>query len=112
MFWGKIHSGAQTDLFKQLYMLYKKGIALLFHSPSIRSYIIDILCNLRTTVCTDEHTLISDSVFNLKLVHEIESTLVHQSEANLVGSVIDLKDVEQFIGLPLTWSLSISLVTK
>lgn len=34
MFLGKIHGGARTDLFKQLYVLYKKGIALLLHIPS------------------------------------------------------------------------------
>lgn len=62
------------------------------------------ICNPRTTVCTDEHTLISDSEFNLKLVHEIENTLVRQPEANLVLNVIDLHVVEQLIGLPLTWS--------
>lgn len=103
MFWGKIHGGVTTNLFKQLYGLYKKGISLLFHSRSIRSYIIDTLCNPGTTVCTAETALISGSKFNLNLVFEIESHLWSENKADLLRCVNELQVVEQFIGLPLTW---------
>nr|XP_034317216.1 uncharacterized protein LOC117686455 [Crassostrea gigas] len=104
MFLGKIHGGARTDLFKQLYVLYMKGIALLLNSPSIRSCIIDSLCNPGTTVCTAETALISVSEFNSNLVSEIESHSYAPNEAGILKCVINLKVIEQFIGLPLTWS--------
>ncbi|XP_052701244.1 uncharacterized protein LOC128178224 [Crassostrea angulata] len=71
MFLSKIHGQAQTSLFRRLYGLYEKGIALLLHSPSIRSSIIDVLCNPRLTVCTDEHTLISEAEFDVELFNEL-----------------------------------------
>nr|XP_034333413.1 uncharacterized protein LOC105338230 isoform X2 [Crassostrea gigas] len=60
MFLSNIYGEAQKTLFTRLYRLYENGLALLLHSPSISSYITNVLCNPRLTICTDEHTLISE----------------------------------------------------
>ncbi|XP_065921416.1 uncharacterized protein [Magallana gigas] len=43
LFLTKVHGSAQNRLFLQLHELYKKGLACLLQSSSIRSYIIDVL---------------------------------------------------------------------
>nr|XP_034322927.1 uncharacterized protein LOC117688746 [Crassostrea gigas] len=108
MFLSKIHGQAQTSLFRRLYGLYKKGIALLLHSPSIRSSIIDVLCNPRLTVCTDEHTLISEAEFDVQLFGEIHSNdALHLSDLQRCMKV--LHTVEQLIGSPLSQYQVVSL---
>ncbi|XP_011455268.3 uncharacterized protein [Magallana gigas] len=108
MFLSKIHGQAQTSLFRRLYGLYEKGIALLLHSPSIRSSIIDVLCNPRLTVCTDEHTLISEAGFDVELFGEIDSTDIIQT-SNLQLCMKYLHTVEQLIDSPLTQYHVVSL---
>nr|XP_022340888.1 uncharacterized protein LOC111135263 [Crassostrea virginica] len=71
MFLNKVHGVPQRNLFTQLYGLYEKGIAFLLQSPSISSYIMDVLCNPRLSVCTDECTLISEAVLDTELFYEI-----------------------------------------
>lgn len=61
MFLNNIHGEAQQSLFAQLYGLYEKGVSLLLQSPSIRPYIVDVLCNPRLMVFTDEDILISEA---------------------------------------------------
>lgn len=61
MFLNNIHGEAQQSLFAQLYGLYEKGVSLLLQSPSIRPYMVDVLCNPRLTVFTDEDILISEA---------------------------------------------------
>ncbi|XP_011448995.3 uncharacterized protein [Magallana gigas] len=108
MFLSKIHGQAQTSLFRRLYGLYEKGIALLLHSLSIRSSIIDVLCNPRLTVCTDEHTLISEAEFDVELFAEIFSTnSLHTSD--LQHCMKSLHTVEQLIGSPLSQYQVVSL---
>ncbi|XP_052696819.1 uncharacterized protein LOC128175325 [Crassostrea angulata] len=108
MFLSKIHGQAQTSLFSRLYGLYEKGIALLLHSPSIRSSIIDVLCNPRLTVCTDEHTLISEAEFDVELFSEIRSKdSLHTSDLQLCMKY--LHTVEQLIGSPLSQYQVVSL---
>ncbi|XP_052691017.1 uncharacterized protein LOC128168898 [Crassostrea angulata] len=101
MFLSKIHGDAQTTLFRRLYGLYEKGIALLLHSPSIRSSITDVLCNPRLTVCTDEHTLISEAEFDKELFDEIFS---HDSQqtSDLQRCMKILHTVEHLIDSSLT----------
>ncbi|XP_052710053.1 uncharacterized protein LOC128184554 [Crassostrea angulata] len=101
MFLNNIYGEAQRTLFTQLYTLYEKGISLLLHSPSINSYIINVLCNPRLTICTVEHTLISEVELDTDIFNEI-------SINDSIGSV-DLRicrnylhAVEESIGLPLT----------
>ena len=62
MFLNKVHGEAQRNLFTKLHGLYEKGIAFLLQSASISSFIMDVLCNPRLSVCTDECTLISSVV--------------------------------------------------
>ncbi|XP_052696821.1 uncharacterized protein LOC128175327 [Crassostrea angulata] len=108
MFLSKIHGQAQTSLFRRLYGLYEKGIALLLHSPFIRSSIIDVLCNPRLTVCTDEHTLISEAEFDVELFVEILSN--HSlNTSDLQRCMKFLHTVEQLIGSPLSQYQVVSL---
>ncbi|XP_062583483.1 uncharacterized protein LOC134245222 [Saccostrea cucullata] len=71
MFLSKIHGDKQHQLYIRLYGLYEKGLAFLLHSPSIRSYFINVLHNPRLSICTDEHTLISETKFDRNLYIEI-----------------------------------------
>uniref|UniRef100_K1R8S8 Uncharacterized protein n=1 Tax=Magallana gigas TaxID=29159 RepID=K1R8S8_MAGGI len=108
MFLSKIHGQAQTSLFRRLYGLYEKGIALLLHSPSIRSSIIDVLCNPRLTVCTDEHTLISEAEFDIELFVEIFSNDSLQT-SDLQHCMKYIQTIEQLIGSPLSQYHVVSL---
>ncbi|XP_065943972.1 cyclic GMP-AMP synthase-like receptor 2 isoform X2 [Magallana gigas] len=101
MFLSKIHGQAQTSLFRRLHGLYEKGIALLLHSPSIRSSIIDVLCNPRLTVCTDEHTLISEAEFDVELFVEIDRNDALQT-SDQQNCMKILHTIEQLIYSPLT----------
>ncbi|XP_052690996.1 uncharacterized protein LOC128168887 [Crassostrea angulata] len=108
MFLSKIHGQAQTSLFRRLYGLYEMGIALLLHSPSIRSSIIDVLCNPRLAVCTDEHTLISEVEFDVGLFVEI-FTIGSQHPSDLQHCMKILHTIEQLIGSPLSQYQVVSL---
>ncbi|XP_078337021.1 uncharacterized protein LOC111137539 [Crassostrea virginica] len=101
MFLTKVHGVAQMNLFTQLYCLYEKGIAFLLQSPSISSSIMGVLCNPRLSVCTDESTLISEAVFDNKLILELFiNDLVPWR--NLNSCMERLHMVEQLIRSPLT----------
>nr|XP_034333414.1 uncharacterized protein LOC117680500 [Crassostrea gigas] len=101
MFLSNIYGEAQKTLFTRLYRLYENGIPLLLHSPSIRSYIINVLCNPRLTICTDEHTLISEVEVDEDIFREIyENDAI--STLDLHTCEIYLHTVEQLLGLPLT----------
>ncbi|XP_011415117.2 uncharacterized protein [Magallana gigas] len=101
MFLSNIYGEAQKTLFTRLYSLYEKGITLLLHSPSIASYIINVLCNPRLTICTGEHTPISEVEFDKDIFIEIfqydsiSRSGLHECEKNL-------HSVEQLLGLRLT----------
>nr|XP_022298889.1 uncharacterized protein LOC111107817 [Crassostrea virginica] len=71
MFLSKVHGVAQRNLFTQLNGLYEKGIAFLLQNPSISSYIMYVLCNSRLSVCTDEHTMISEVMLDRVVFMEI-----------------------------------------
>ncbi|XP_022307453.1 uncharacterized protein LOC111115189 isoform X2 [Crassostrea virginica] len=71
MFLNKVHGEAQRNLFTKLYGLYEKGIAFLLQSASISSFIMDVLCNPRLSVSTEECTLISSVVLDGELFGEI-----------------------------------------
>ncbi|XP_061166169.1 uncharacterized protein LOC133175069 [Saccostrea echinata] len=100
MFLTKIHGDKQHQLFIRLYGLYEKGITFLLHSPSIRAYIINVLYNPRLSICTDEHTLISEAEFDINLYREIHyyNTLYN---LNIQSCTRYLHTIEQMIGLPL-----------
>lgn len=91
-----IYGEAQLILFKQLYELYEKGIILLLHSPSIRSYIIVVMCYPRFTICTNEKNLISEAQFDQIFFHQIAHCIIPKAKC------LHLYTVEQLIGTPLT----------
>nr|XP_022309522.1 uncharacterized protein LOC111115170 [Crassostrea virginica] len=101
MFLNKIYGAAQRDLFDRLYDLYDKGIAFLLQIPTISSYIMFVLCNPRLSVCTDDHTLISEALLDAELYGEIyeNDSLVLD---NLHECLKHLDIVEQLIRSPLT----------
>eukprot|EP00105_Crassostrea_gigas_P042818 XP_019926966.1 PREDICTED: uncharacterized protein LOC105338230 [Crassostrea gigas] len=101
MFLSNIYGEAQKTLFTRLYRLYENGLALLLHSPSISSYITNVLCNPRLTICTDEHTLISEVEVDKDIFGEIYANDVI-SKMDLHTCEICLHTVEQLLGLPLT----------
>ncbi|XP_034314499.2 uncharacterized protein [Magallana gigas] len=71
LFLTKINGSAQNRLFLQLHELYKKGLACLLQSSSIRSYIIDVLYNPRAFVCTDESLIMSEVDYDIELLNTI-----------------------------------------
>ena len=71
MFLNNVHGVAQRNLFTHLYSLYEKGITFLLEIASITSCIMNVLCNPRLSVCTDEQTLISDTEIDAHLYEEI-----------------------------------------
>ena len=102
MFLNKVHGEAQRNLFTQLFGLYEKGIAFLLQSPSISSYIMDVLCNPRLSICIDESTLISEGKLDLGLFYEIESNSPLLACGDLYGSMLYLHTVEHSMRSPLT----------
>ncbi|XP_078337375.1 uncharacterized protein LOC144626671 [Crassostrea virginica] len=101
MFLNKVHGVAQRNLFTQLYGLYEKGIAFLLQSPSISSYIMDVLCNPRLSVCTDERSLIPEAVLDRDLFREIIESGALTCD-NLHSCMKHLHLVEQLFSSPLT----------
>nr|XP_022340064.1 uncharacterized protein LOC111134870 [Crassostrea virginica] len=101
IFLNKVHGAAQRSLFPRLYGLYEKGIAFLLQSPSISSYIMDVLCNPRIFLCTDECTLISEAKLDRVLFDEIYGNDVLPLN-NLHICMKSLYMVEQLIWTPLT----------
>ena len=100
MFLNTVYGEAQRQLFTQLYSLYDKGIAFLLHIPSINSCFMNVLCNPRLSVSTDECTLLSEVKLDRELFSEIDVQSVIQD--NLLTCMEYLHKVEQLITLPLT----------
>ncbi|XP_065938141.1 uncharacterized protein [Magallana gigas] len=103
LFLTKVHGSAQNRLFLQLHELYKKGLACLLQSSSIRSYIIDVLHNHILSVCTDESTMRPEVEFDVELVRE--STIVpyiHVLQKDLCGLTTAIHTIEQLVYSPLT----------
>ncbi|XP_052685879.1 uncharacterized protein LOC128165414 [Crassostrea angulata] len=97
MFLTKVYGSAQNRLFLQLHELYKKGMACLLQSSSIRSYIFDVLYNPRAFVCTDESVMRYEFDYDIDIYRNI-STL-----SAMKISHPKFKDtVEQLIHSPLT----------
>nr|XP_022346230.1 uncharacterized protein LOC111138508 [Crassostrea virginica] len=109
MFLNKVHGEAQRNLFTQLYGLYEKGIAFLLQSPSISSYIMDVLCNPRLFICTDECTLISEAQIDGDLFKEISMNETPLSLVSQHRCLEYVHVVEQLIRSPLTQCQIISL---
>ncbi|XP_078321146.1 uncharacterized protein LOC111114539 [Crassostrea virginica] len=99
MFLNKVHGVAQRNLFAKLYGLYEKGIAFLLQSPSISSCIMVVLCNPRLSICTDEHSLISEVVLDEELFNEMRKCVILQTH-NLHRCMENLQVVQQLIRSP------------
>ncbi|XP_052673380.1 uncharacterized protein LOC128155620 [Crassostrea angulata] len=70
MFLTKVHGSTQNRLFLQLHELYKKGLACLLQSSSIRSYITDVLYNPRLSICTAESVMKCEVDYDVELLKE------------------------------------------
>ncbi|XP_078316798.1 cyclic GMP-AMP synthase-like receptor 2 [Crassostrea virginica] len=101
LFLTKIHGSAQRSLFLQLHGLYEKGLACLLQSPSIRSYITDVLYNPRVSICTNEDRMKSECEYDVELFNEIARN-VSQAPQNQDHCIKYLQALELMIGLPLT----------
>ncbi|XP_056016553.1 uncharacterized protein LOC125672955 [Ostrea edulis] len=101
MFLTNIHGEAQNRLFVRLFGFYEKGLASLLHSPSLRSYITNVLYNPRLSICTDEHTLVSEIKFDKEMFSEIDQrNALPSSDLYLIMKY--LNTVEQMTVSPLT----------
>nr|XP_022307035.1 uncharacterized protein LOC111113218 [Crassostrea virginica] len=100
MFLNKVYGEAQKQLFTQLYSLYERGILFLLHIPPICSCIMNVLCNPRLSVCTDERTLISEVRIDKELFNEMYTNSIYRD--NLLTCMEYLHAVEQLIMSPLT----------
>ncbi|XP_048770112.2 uncharacterized protein LOC125676262 [Ostrea edulis] len=101
MFLSNIHGEAQNRLFVKLFGFYEKGLAFLLHSPSLKSYITNVLYNPRLSICTDEHTLVSEIKFDGEMFGEL-SDKSSISPSNLYLSMRYLNTIEQLTVSPLT----------
>ena len=102
MFLNKVHGVAQRNLFAKLYGLYEKGIAFLLQIPSISSYIMAVLCNPRLSICTDEHSLISEVALDKELFKEIDINDTVLIIQNLHRCMECMQVVQQLIRSPLS----------
>uniref|UniRef100_K1QXC4 Uncharacterized protein C3orf59 n=1 Tax=Magallana gigas TaxID=29159 RepID=K1QXC4_MAGGI len=102
LFLTKVHGSAQNRLFLQLHKLYKKGLACLLQSSSIRSYIIDVLFNPRLSICTDESVMRREVDYDIELVCESLSTDFYISKSDVLGMMKVIHLIEQLVESPLT----------
>lgn len=99
IFLSKSFIHEQKNLFRQLYGLYEKGIALLLHSPSIRIAMTQVLCN--PSIQVHVRTVVSEVEFDVDFFHEIiESDILHPP--NLQHCMVALLTAEDLIRSPLT----------
>ena len=108
LFLSKVHGSAQKSLFLQLHSLYERGMACLLQSPSIRSYIIDVLYNPRLSICTNEDRMKSECDHNLELFNEINRH-VSKFPKDLDNCIKNLHIIELMVGSPLTQNQVITL---
>ncbi|XP_078322104.1 uncharacterized protein LOC111112405 [Crassostrea virginica] len=101
LFLSKVHGSAQKELFLQLHGLYEKGLVCLLQSPSIKSYITNVLYNPRLSICANEDGMISECDLDKELFNEIVSNTSF-SPQNLDHCVKYLHTIELMIGEPLT----------
>ncbi|XP_062579459.1 uncharacterized protein LOC134241418 [Saccostrea cucullata] len=98
MFLGRVHGEAQQKIFFRLYDFYEKGFSILLQSPSIRSCLIYILHNPRISICTNEHTLLSEAEFDANLFSEMQHLDI-ANNVDIQSCMMSLHTIEQMIGL-------------
>nr|XP_022305144.1 uncharacterized protein LOC111112110 [Crassostrea virginica] len=101
LFLSKIHGCAQRSLFLQLHGLYDKGLACLLQSPSIKSYITNVLYNPRLSICSNQDRMISECDHDKELFQGIDCNTSHFPK-NLDHCIKYLHTIELMIGEPLT----------
>nr|XP_022329799.1 uncharacterized protein LOC111128479 [Crassostrea virginica] len=101
LFLSKVHGPAQRSLFQQLHGLYEKGLVCLLQSPSIRSYITDVLYNPRLSICTDNDRIMSECDIDAELFTEVFMNDSLTTE-NLDRCIELLYTIGRMIGSPLT----------
>ncbi|XP_034325102.2 uncharacterized protein [Magallana gigas] len=100
MFLTKVYGSAQNRLFLQLHELYKKGLACLLQSSSIRSYIIHVLYNPRLSICTDESMIRSEVDFDMLIFATFSAVRI--SARSLYQTTKAIHVIEQFVESPMT----------
>ncbi|XP_065933633.1 uncharacterized protein [Magallana gigas] len=100
LFLTKVHGSAQNRLFLQLHELYKKGLACLLQSSSIRSYIIDALYNPRLSICTDESIMRREVDYDVELFDQSSKVGATTGDLFCLSKVMHI--IEQLINSPLT----------
>nr|XP_034327867.1 uncharacterized protein LOC117689820 [Crassostrea gigas] len=98
MFLTKVYGLAQSRLFLQLHELYKKGLACLLQSSSIRAFIINVLYNPRLFICTDERLMRNEVDYDEELVNE--TSYIGASRTNSHNKYIHI--IEQLVESSLT----------
>nr|XP_022305596.1 uncharacterized protein LOC111112409 [Crassostrea virginica] len=101
LFLSKVHGSAQKKLFLELHGLYEKGLVCLLQSPSIKSYITNVLYNPRLSVCTHQDRMISECDHDKGLFSEIHCNISYYPQ-NLDLCIKYLHTIELMIGEPLT----------
>ncbi|XP_078321413.1 uncharacterized protein LOC144621658 [Crassostrea virginica] len=101
LFLSKVHGSAQGKLFLELHGLYEKGLVCLLQSPSIKSYITNVLYNPRLSICTNEDRMISECDHDKELFNEIYRNSSYYPQ-NLDHCIKYLHTIELMIGEPLT----------
>ncbi|XP_022305606.2 uncharacterized protein LOC111112416 [Crassostrea virginica] len=101
LFLSKVHGSAQRKLFLELHGLYEKGLVCLLQSPSIKSYITNVLYNPRLSICTNEDRMISECDHDKELFNEIYRNSSYYPQ-NLDHCIKYLHTIELMIGEPLT----------
>ena len=101
MFLNKVHGNAQRNLFTRLYGLYEKGVSFLLQCPSISFYLMDIICNPRLYLCTNDHSLISDVMIEFDQLFEMSCNDILFTE-NLPNCMKYLHTAEHLIHSYLT----------
>nr|XP_022310279.1 uncharacterized protein LOC111115734 [Crassostrea virginica] len=101
LFLSKVHGSAQRKLFLELHGLYEKGLACLLQSPSIKSYITNVLYNPRLSINANEDRMISECDHDKGLFNEIDRNISY-SPQNLDHCIKYLHTIELMIGEPLT----------
>ncbi|XP_052687364.1 uncharacterized protein LOC128166285 [Crassostrea angulata] len=111
LFLTKVHGSAQNRLFLQLHELYKKGLACLLQSPSIRSHLIDVLYHPRLFICVDEKLIAPEIITDVELFLAILESMRNQHLADLYHCMKCLITVQHLIASPLTECQIIKLQT-
>ncbi|XP_078319914.1 uncharacterized protein LOC144621105 [Crassostrea virginica] len=100
MFLNKVHGNAQSSLFTSLYGMYEKGISFLLQCPSISFYVMDVICNPRLSLCTNDQSLISHAMIEDCLLLETSCTILYSE--NILNCMEYLHAAEQLINFCLT----------